>query len=157
MTDALLAPIDGVQLTDGLDTSLYALMAGYDDPDKADPQEVHDIKQIVKRAQAALVVRKPFLVMHNSLADICFMYSHFIGPLPNDFETFRAQVAAKFGKIVDTKYLATRGHHDMMPDKNLAEMYEELKLGQGPSVHPASVIKRRGQQAVAHEAGYDSK
>lgn len=153
MIEALLTARNGHNITDDLDDSSYVLMAGGVDPD-----EEMAIRAIIDKAEVTLRMKKPILVAHNALADLCFLYNTFIEPLPAVLEHFRVDVANIFGKLVDTKYLATRGQHDMMPDKNLTELYEEIKDCGGPLIYPEFVAQRGyGQRALAHEAGYDSK
>mmetsp|Transcript_27351 Transcript_27351/g.64259 ORF Transcript_27351/g.64259 Transcript_27351/m.64259 type:complete len:553 (+) Transcript_27351:119-1777(+) len=51
--------------------------------------------------------KKP-LIGHNCMYDLLFMMSHFEGPLPKSYETFREIFHSRFPVLLDTKLLATR-------------------------------------------------
>lgn len=98
---------------------------------------------------------KPIIVGHNMLWDLCFLYQTFVGRLPTTVEDFQRLVRHKMPRIVDTKYLFTRGHHEMMPDQNLEQCFTQAKREKFPMVMPDKFYSCH--EASAHQAGYDSK
>lgn len=105
--------------------------------------------------EARLREKRPVVVGHNMLWDLCFLFRTFQGWLPESVDAFQKLVGEKMPKIVDTKYLFTRGNHEMMPDLSLEECLAAVKDEEAPRVKAAPLY--RYSKAVPHEAGYDSK
>lgn len=99
--------------------------------------------------------KRPIVVGHNMLWDLCFLFRTFQGRLPESVDAFQKLVGEKMPKIVDTKYLFTRGDHEMMPDQSLEECLAAVKDEEAPRVK--APLLYRYLKAAPHEAGYDSK
>lgn len=106
--------------------------------------------------EAKLHRRRPIVVAHNALHDLCFLFQTFNGKLPATVREFQELVRSKLGKLVDTKYLFTRGDHEMMPDRNLEECFHAVQGEKGLSIRAES-DKYGYKKAMPHQAGYDSK
>lgn len=106
-------------------------------------------------SEARLREKRPVVVGHNMLWDLCFLFQTFQGRLPESVDGFQRLVADKMPKIVDTKYLFTRGDHEMMPDQSLEECLAAVRDEEAPRVKAAPLY--RYSKAAPHEAGYDSK
>lgn len=120
--------------------------------------------QHVNYLQSKLTKRRPILVGHNCLYDLCFIYHSFIGPLPDTIEVFGGAMHYLFPRLVDTKHLGRRpGNHSMLEDKNLFELFESAELLKMPQIFRdpdmPEVIRGEFQApgTTAHQAGYDSK
>jgi hypothetical protein len=109
--------------------------------------------------------RAPILVVHNSLADLLFLYHTFIGAIAPDIETFVKDTSSLFARIVDTKYILDFGSTSMSTMYNLEQWYEEVKYEKGkswnrtlPALRPAEPEFGYLPQAKrkAHSAGFDS-
>lgn len=98
---------------------------------------------------------RPIIVGHNMLWDLCFLYQTFVGRLPATVEDFQRLVGYTMPRIVDTKYLVTRSHHEMMPDQHLQQCFAQAKREKVPMVMPDPTYSCN--KATAHQAGYDSK
>lgn len=73
-----------------------------------DPEQTTFTEQdLVDRVKFRLHKTRPILVGHNCMLDLMFLYSCFIGPLPDTVEEFQKLLHGLFPMIVDTKYMAT--------------------------------------------------
>ncbi len=120
--------------------------------------------RLLDDAEQQLKRKKPLLVGHNMFFDLCFLYATFFGPLPATLDEFGCGIHGLFPKIVDTKYFATHGDHDMMPAQTLDELYASANKQDIPFAfsgvtetrsEPRSEEKHRSM--TSHHAGYDSK
>jgi poly(A)-specific ribonuclease len=116
---------------------------------------VERMQEDIAKWQRKLRAASPVLVGHNLFFDLCFMYQTFVGDLPEESDAFRARIHQLFPRIVDTKYMATRIEHSMMPDMSLAELYYSLALKRKPAISSVPNFFRR--KGSAHQAGYDSE
>lgn len=98
---------------------------------------------------------QPIVVGHNMLWDLCFLYHTFVGTLPETVDEFQKRLREKMPRIVDTKYLFTRGHHEMMPDQSLEECFAQVRGAKILPVLPDECYSYG--KPVVHQAGYDSK
>lgn len=98
---------------------------------------------------------KPIIVGHNMLWDLCFLFNTFIGRLPDTVDEFQKMVSNKMPYIMDTKYLFTRGGHEMMPDLSLDECFTKVQGEEAPLVTSDKVYSY--VKPAPHQAGYDSK
>ncbi|KAI1631087.1 ribonuclease H-like domain-containing protein [Biscogniauxia mediterranea] len=102
--------------------------------------------------EAALKKKRPILVGHNMLYDLVFIYNTFFGVLPDSVDDFLLRAHELFPRLVDTKYMHTRGHHHMMHSHMSLEELQQLYGGeQFPYVSRPATFQGR-----AHRAGYDS-
>ncbi|KAL2137174.1 hypothetical protein VTI74DRAFT_7721 [Chaetomium olivicolor] len=117
----------------------------------------------LRLSQARLRRRRPILVGHNPLFDLCFIHEAFLGPLPADVASFRWRIHALFPRVVDTKYLAsqlgvvangTSGKRGM----SLGELYNRFARGgkQGLVVPDEEEWHDMSGRGRAHDAGFDS-
>ncbi|ROW12430.1 hypothetical protein VMCG_00752 [Cytospora schulzeri] len=119
-----------------------------------DPVNMIQLRKDMKEYERRLRNRSPVYVGHNLLWDLCFLHRAFVGPLPEKLEDFRAIMRERLPRIVDTKYLFTRGGHEMLPDQNLAECFATVKGEEYPAVRPDPLYSYL--KACPHQAGYDS-
>ncbi|KAI1500503.1 ribonuclease H-like domain-containing protein [Biscogniauxia marginata] len=105
----------------------------------------------IEKCEADLKKRRPVLVGHNMLYDLVFIYNTFFGPLPDGVDDFLHHIHELFPRIVDTKYMHTRGHHMMDSDMSLKELHRSYEGHQFPSVAGSAILG-----GDAHHAGYDS-
>ena len=128
------------------------------DPDLVvgeDPVKIIQLRKDVKEYERRLRNQKPIFVGHNLLWDICFLHNTFVGSLPDNVEDFRTVVRERLPRIVDTKYLFTRGGHEMLPDQSLAECFAAVKSESLPAIQPDPIYSCL--TACPHQAGYDSE
>lgn len=133
------------------------LFADNIDPDLIvgeDPVKIIQLKKDLKEYERRLRNQSPIFVGHNLLWDLCFLHSTFVGTLPEKVEDFRTIVRERLPRIVDTKYLFTRGGHEMLPDQNLAECFATVKTEKWPAVRPDPLHSYL--KPCPHQAGYDS-
>jgi poly(A)-specific ribonuclease len=133
------------------------LFADKIDPDLIvgeDPVKIIQLKRDLKEYERRLRNQSPIFVGHNLLWDLCFLHSTFVGSLPEKVEDFRTSVRERLPRIVDTKYLFTRGGHEMLPDQNLAECFATVKTEKWPAVRPDPLHSYL--KPCPHQAGYDS-
>lgn len=119
-----------------------------------DPARIIQLKTDLKEYERQLRNQSPVFVGHNILWDLCFLHGTFVGPLPERVEDFQAIVRDRLPRVVDTKYLFTRGGHEMLPDQNLAECFFAVKTEKLPAVRPDPVYSYLTPRP--HQAGYDS-
>lgn len=113
------------------------------------PQMLMELLQYEQRIQQ----NRPIIIGHNMLWDLCFLMNTFSGVLPDREPDFARMVRDKMPRIVDTKYLFTRGHDDMMPDQSLSEYFMSVKN----QVYPRVSNYRTYSKPALHEAGYNSE
>ncbi len=78
-----------------------------------------DLAKDLKTFEGRLKRQRPILVGHNQFMDLCFIYRTFFGQMPEKLEEFQREIKSLFPRIIDTKYMVTRGSHDMMPENGL--------------------------------------
>lgn len=110
------------------------------------------VKAELEQYERRLRNKSPILVGHNILMDLCFLQSNFVRPLPDSLQEFRAITRERLPRIVDTKYLFTRGGDEMSADYSLLECFADMHGQQLPAV----VSSHRHPQNRPHQAGYDS-
>lgn len=98
---------------------------------------------------------RPVVIGHNILMDLCFLQRHFVGPLPASLHEFRALTRGRMPRVVDTKYLFSRGGDEMSPDHSLKECFKTMGKEKLPAVAPDP--SHRYFKPRDHEAGWDSK
>lgn len=99
------------------------------------------------------------IVGHNLFTDLVYLYTTFVGPLPNDVEDFQDRIRGLFPIVIDTKYLATEGQDSMSATmrKSLCELLEPFK-----KIHTPLIVLHEEHNSYGaaigkqHEAGYDS-
>lgn len=123
------------------------LVGGSTDPHKTQTKLFEYERHIKKN--------RPVIVGHNMLWDLCFLFRTFAGHLPDRVEDFQKVVRDKMPRVVDTKYLFTRGHHEMMPDQSLGEYFAQVQGDKSPLVVPDELCSY--DKPASHQAGYDSK
>lgn len=112
------------------------------------------LKAQLEGLESRLLKKSPILIGHNMLCDLCFLRAKFVGDLPEAIQDFRAVTRAELPRIVDTKYLFTRGGDEMSPDYSLEECFAEVKEEQLPRVIPSP--SHSYTEPKRHQAGYDS-
>ncbi|KAK7730837.1 hypothetical protein SLS53_008915 [Cytospora paraplurivora] len=133
------------------------LFADKIDPDLVvgeDPAKIIQLRKDLKEYERRLRNQNPIFVGHNLLWDLCFLHTTFVGSLPESIDDFRAILRERLPRIVDTKYLFTRGGHEMLPDQNLAECFAAVKAEKFPVVRQDPLYSYRAPRP--HQAGYDS-
>ncbi|KAI0603216.1 ribonuclease H-like domain-containing protein [Biscogniauxia sp. FL1348] len=101
--------------------------------------------------EAALKKSRPILIGHNIFYDLVFIYNTFFGALPDKVDDFLLRAHELFPRLVDTKYMHTRGHHMMHPHMSLEELHQLYRNEQFPYVSRPAAF-----QGLAHHAGHDS-
>lgn len=106
--------------------------------------------------------RKP-IVGHNCWLDLCHMYSKFIGPLPADWESFRATVSQKMGPLCDTKFLVSQlVQRDLLKLdgtslSDLAIAVDDPGVWGGVKVRvDGGKTKNKAREVGFHDAGFDA-
>ncbi|ROW17510.1 hypothetical protein VPNG_00923 [Cytospora leucostoma] len=133
------------------------LFADKIDPDLVvgeDPAKIIQLRKDLKEYERRLRNQSPIFVGHNLLWDLCFLHTTFVGSLPESIDDFRAILRERLPRIVDTKYLFTRGGHEMLPDQNLAECFAAVKTEKFPVVRQDPLYSYL--EPHPHQAGYDS-
>jgi hypothetical protein len=114
------------------------------------------LRRFVDDLQQKLNLRRRVLVGHNCFTDLVYLYSCFIGQLPDRVEDFQEIIRKMFPAVVDTKFIASFGkgwHSTSLQDVEL-----ELQAD-GPGVPLVEIPVDFDRYAVGqrlHEAGYDS-
>ncbi|KAH8782758.1 ribonuclease H-like domain-containing protein [Diaporthe sp. PMI_573] len=119
-----------------------------------DPVRCRQLKTELEQYESRLRNKGPILVGHNMLMDLCFLHCNFVGSLPEPVQEFRAVTRKRLPRIVDTKYLFTRGGDEMSPDYSLAECFAAMKGQQLPVVVSSPI--HSSPEPLHHQAGYDS-
>lgn len=120
-----------------------------------DPRTASTLYRMFSKCEERLRASRPIIVGHNMLWDLCFLFKTFQGRLPDSVDEFQTLVSDKLPKIVDTKYLFTRGGHEMMPDQSLEECLGAVIDEMAPRVKV--VPQYHYEKPAPHEAGYDSE
>lgn len=119
------------------------------------PGEATMLRATLQGYERRLQSNRPVVIGHNILMDLCFLQSHFVGPLPPFLHKFRALTRGRMPRVVDTKYLFTRGGDEMSPDYSLKECFKTMGEQELPAVAPDP--SHRYFKPLDHEAGWDSK
>ncbi|KUI65684.1 Poly(A)-specific ribonuclease PARN [Cytospora mali] len=133
------------------------LFADKIDPDLVvgeDPVKIIQLSKDLKEYERRLRNQSPVFVGHNLLWDLCFLHNTFVGSLPEKVEDFTTIMRERLPRIVDTKYLFTRGGHEMLPDQNLTECFAAVNTDKHPVVQPDPLYSYLTPRP--HQAGYDS-
>lgn len=123
------------------------------------PFKVNQLTARFVELEMRLQSKRPTLIGHNQLFDLCFIHNTFFGSLPDELDEFKDNMQHFFPQLVDTKYMVTRGTHVMEADESLSELFDRLQEEQAMPLVCAANAKlgyRVGTQAL-HEAGYDSE
>lgn len=120
-----------------------------------DPIRLMQLKTQLQEYESRLRNRSPVVVGHNILMDLCFLHTNFVAPVPKSLQEFRALTRERMPRIVDTKYLFSRGGDEMSPDHSLGECFDAVGSPPFPVVvrHPYYSY----HAPSPHQAGYDSK
>lgn len=121
----------------------------------ATPQMEQELGRELSEYEQRIKFRRPIIIGHNMLWDLCFLFQAFEGQLPDTVEDFQRLLRLRMPRIVDTKYLCTRGYHEMMPDVNLEQCFLQAKCEKLPMVLPDMIYS--SDKPTIHQAGYDSK
>lgn len=116
---------------------------------------VSRIAQDMRLCEAILKARRPIFVGHNQFFDLCFIYQTFIGPLLDSSLAFKKEIHRLFPRMIDTKYLASRGDPAIAADSSLGSVYSRLAHEEVPRVQ-RHVLMGSGEESP-HQAGHDSK
>lgn len=129
------------------------------DPDTGDAKtmDMGSLKSRLQRACHTLRHRPRVIVGHNVYGDLVYLYSTFIGALPDTIEEFQQKVHELFPIVIDTKYLATHGHQNSTQPSSLEQLAEQLQDQQDPRIETDAAHGKYADQAALHEAGFDSK
>src|ERR1700712_4947918 len=69
--------------------------------------DTNEKQKEINEIDAKLKRKRHVVVGHNLFTDLVFIYSAFIGKLPDTVEDFQARIHNLFPYVIDTKYLAT--------------------------------------------------
>ncbi|KAH6664872.1 ribonuclease H-like domain-containing protein [Halenospora varia] len=120
-------------------------------------QQLEAVTKELNQVRAALRNKSHVIVGHNLFTDLGFLYSTFIGFLPNNVKHFQQHIHELFSHVIDTKYLATHGHSSMGSRAGLKDLLEPFK-----KVHTPLIVLHEKHTAYGstfgkeHEAGFDS-
>jgi poly(A)-specific ribonuclease len=121
----------------------------------ADDQGVA-LKMFIDNLQQKLNTRRRVLVGHNCFMDLVYLYSCFIGQLPDRVDDFLGLIREMLPAIIDTKFIASFGKG--WQSTSLQDVELDLPPD-GPGVPvievPVEYDRYTGGQRL-HEAGYDS-
>jgi hypothetical protein len=114
------------------------------------------LQKFIDDLQQKLNSRRRVLIGHNCFTDLVYLYSCFIGQLPDRLEDFQDLIRGMFPAVIDTKFIASfgKGWHST----SLQDVESELEP-EGPGVPVVEVPVEFDRYAVGqrlHEAGYDS-
>ncbi|KAI0104910.1 CAF1-domain-containing protein [Hypoxylon sp. NC0597] len=121
-------------------------------PVVADPRKKFNETFDFQQCEANLKRNQPILIGHNLFHDLAFIYNTFFEPLPPLADDFLRRINVLFPRIVDTKFMHTRGKHMMEPDRTLQELHDRYAKFKFPVVRDVA----RPGLAAPHNAGYDS-
>ncbi|KAL9112622.1 MAG: hypothetical protein Q9227_003193 [Pyrenula ochraceoflavens] len=118
-------------------------------------EESDSWQEMLNHLQTKIKSKHRILIGHNLFTDLVNLYKCFIGDLPESVEDFQHRIHNLFPTIIDTKYMAK--------DRGKSFEYsplEELEWRLRDQTAPATEIPREfgkyNDEAMAHEAGYDS-
>ncbi|KAI1772425.1 CAF1-domain-containing protein [Hypoxylon cercidicola] len=106
------------------------------------------------QCEANLKKNQPILIGHNIFQDLAYIHQTFFEPLPPKVDGFLTTIHQLFPRIVDTKYMHTRGRNMMEPDKPLKELRDFFAKKKLPAIHYAP--DPDDGAAGPHNAAYDS-
>lgn len=110
------------------------------------------MKRKLQSIEKSVKARARVTIAHNSLFDLCFLYRSFVGDLPQTLTQFKLDLQVLFPRLVDTKYMATRGGRELDPGMSLDQLYGTVKRQLLPAIAP-----QMHPTKVCHYAGYDSE
>ena len=106
---------------------------------------------------------RPVLIGHNVVYDLSFLHSMFIGPLPDNLESFRQRTHMLFPRVLDTKLLVSQVVDPDIIDQSLEDLHTSLECQSYPLVSgvPGWAYNRYSRSigakvGSAHNAGFDS-
>ncbi|XP_059057054.1 pre-piRNA 3'-exonuclease trimmer-like isoform X2 [Achroia grisella] len=108
--------------------------------------------------------QKP-IIGHNIFLDIVLLHNQFIGPLPNNYSTFKKNITAMFPIIFDTKYISYEmakmlTFNEVWKTNTLQDLYEFFAQGKCKKLENGVNLIRLstpfGEKQSFHEAGWDS-
>lgn len=141
--------ICGRTIANKIDADVCSLFVG------AIPDPINTLRGQLLECESRLKKNRPIVVGHNMLWDLCFLFKTFNGILPESVEVFQRLVGENLPRIVDTKYLFTRGDHEMMPDQSLMECFTAVDGETNPLVRFEPLYGYT--RPALHQAGYDSE
>ena len=112
------------------------------------------LKRLIDDLQQKLDTRRRILIGHNCFTDLVYLYSCFIGQLPDTVEEFQETIRKMFPAVVDTKFMASfgRGWHST----SLQDVESGLPIEGVPRVEIPVEFDRYAGGKRFHEAGFDS-
>lgn len=120
-----------------------------------DPVKIIQLRTELNGYESRLRGRSPVVIGHNILTDLCFLHCKFVAHMPASLQEFRSLTRERLPRIVDTKYLFTRGGSEMSPDYSLGECFTAMESQQLPAV--VTDPSYGYSKPCSHQAGYDSK
>lgn len=118
-----------------------------------------DREKVLQESELKLKSRRPALIGHNMLHDLCFLHATFFGPLPDTVDMFGAMIYRLFPCILDTKHILKVGHNEMMPARALEDIYVDFENMAVPFTIDGQPVAAPSGQHLAreyHQAGHDS-
>lgn len=97
-----------------------------------------DVRQLSERVKGQLKKNRPVLVGHNMFSDLLFLYSCFIGPLPDTLQEFNTVIHGLFPMLADTKYMATHDCGIMARQSSLEDLNVNLAHLENPKIRKFS-------------------
>lgn len=88
------------------------------------PERILALRKRLLASETRLHEKRPIIVGHNMLYDLCFLFKTFTGELPGTSKGFQELVRSKLPYIADTKYIFTRGHHEMSKSHHILRVTE---------------------------------
>lgn len=128
------------------------------DPETGAPRYYETIPYEARfhRACDKLKRKRAVLVGHNCFTDLIYLYSAFIGKLPNTVSEFRLRIHDLFPCVVDTKYMFTHNCGNLNPMSSLDSIEEALRVQNVPRIETHKEHGKYITDELYHEAGYDS-
>lgn len=112
-------------------------------------------RRFVDDLQQKLNIRRRVLFGHNCFTDLVYLYSCFIGTLPDKVEDFQELIHGLFPAVVDTKYLAMLVK-ELRFQSNLEALEKEMRAEKIPNIDVPVEFDRYAWGEPFHEAGFDS-
>lgn len=112
---------------------------------RAEKEKEYNAKVGFSRVFRALAEAKRPMVGHNCFYDLLFMMSHFEGPLPNSYASFKDLFGRLFPLVFDTKLLAAREPFKWVPGSN----EQEGRFGSTALGEVYGVFKKEAESAMA--------
>lgn len=110
---------------------------------------------IVDDLQQNLITRRRVLFGHNCFIDLVYLYTCFIGDLPERVEDFQKLTHELFPAVVDTKYLASLVG-ELRFNSSLEALEMQMRTEQVPKIEVPVAFDRYTSGKYFHEAGFDS-